>query len=113
MDNLYNFENARDIICGECCVIQEDGSYCNNCPVELTYRELLDEKLGTDFPTPYTVHAVDSGPYLRDKEKWLARRHRKGDIKAKRQKVKVRKKDTGYLKDNRCTTRRKEALIKN
>ena len=108
MDKLYNFEYCMNEVCGEC--IWED---CGHCPVTRTYRRMLDEELGEDFPTPITVHAIDSPDFQHNREKWLARRHRKGDVKAKRQKVEVRKRDTGHLKDNRCTTRRKEALIKN
>lgn len=105
MDKLYNFEHCMDEVCGEC--NQQD---CGHCHVMRTYRRMLDEEFGEDFPTPITIHAIDSPDFQRNQEKWLARRHRKGDVKAKRQKIKVRRKDTGYLKDNRCTTRRKEAL---
>lgn len=105
MDKLYNFEHCMDEVCGEC--IWED---CDTCPVFSTYRRMLDKEFGEDFPTPITIHAIDSPEFQHNQEKWLARRHRKGDFKAKRQKVVVRQKDTGYLKDNRCTTRRKEAL---
>lgn len=106
MDDLFVFEEAMDEICGEC----TGPNKCSECPLNHTYRRLLDEEFGEDFPTPYTVHAEDSFAFNRDKEKWLARRHRKADVKAKRQKVKVHLKDTGHLKENRCTIRRKEAL---
>ena len=105
MDNLYKFETFRDEVCWECLFAD-----CDDCPVEKTYRRLLDEEYGEDFDTPMTTHSIDAPQFNENPEKWLARRHRKGDFKAKAraQRVIPRKKDTGYLKDNRSTTRRKE-----
>ena len=104
MSDLYKFETYREEICGECLF-----ATCDTCPVEQTYRKLLDEEYGEDFHTPMTVHSVDSKQFQENLEKWLARRHGKGDFKAKARKQRVipRKKDTGYLKDNMSTTRRK------
>ncbi len=106
-DKLYIFEVHRDQVCSIC-----EYYECDECPVEKEYRKLLDEEFGKDFPTPMTIHAIDSDCFTTNPEKWLARRHRKGDVraKAKARKVIVRQKDTGHLKDNRSTTRRKAAL---
>lgn len=104
MDDLYKFETYKEEVCGECLFAN-----CKNCPVEQTYRALLDREYGEDFDTPMTTHSVDAPQFNENPEKWLARRHRKGDFKAKAraQRVIPHKKDTGYLKDNRSTTRRK------
>lgn len=107
METLYTYENAREVICGECHAIYP----CEACPVEIEYRALLDEEFGKDFPTPITAHAIDSYEFYHDTEKWLARRHRKNDIKAKKAKVKVRKRDTGFLSDNYSTVRRKDKMF--
>lgn len=106
-NRLYEYENARETICSEC---TKDPDDCEYCVIEQTYRTLMDEELGEDFPNHVFIHAEDSPAYKANPEKWLARRHRKGDVRAKARKVVVRKKDTGHLKDNRCTTRRKERM---
>lgn len=105
MSDLYKFETYREEICAECLFFMN----CKNCPIEQTYRALLDEEYGEDFCTPVVPHSIDAPQFNENPEKWLARRHRKGDIRAKAraQRVVPRKKDTGYLKDNRSTTRRK------
>lgn len=107
MDDLYKFETYKEEVCGECLFAN-----CKNCPVEQTYRALLDREYGEDFDTPMTTHSVDAPQFNENPEKWLARRHRKGDFKAKAraQRVIPRKKDTGYLKDNRSTIRRKNKM---
>ena len=109
MDRLYEYENAKEVICHECTRSPID---CEYCVVEQIYRTVMNEELGEDFPDHLFVHAEDSPIYKANPEKWLARRHRKGDVraKAKMQKVIVHKKDTGHLKDNRCTTRRKNKM---
>ena len=108
-DQLYDFEEAKEIICLRCVMPLNDYD-CFDCPVAKTYRELLNEEFGPDFPNHVFAHAKDSPTYKANPEKWLARRHRKGDVRAKARKVVVRKKDTGHLKDNRCTTRRKNKM---
>lgn len=107
IDKLYDFEVHREHLCSICRYFE-----CDECPVEKEYRKLLDEEFGDDFPTPMTIHAIDSDCFTINPEKWLARRHRKGKVraKAKAQKVVVRQKDTGHLKENRSTTRRRAAL---
>lgn len=106
-DKLYEFEVHRESLCSIC-----EYYECEGCPVEKEYRKLLDEEFGEDFPTPMVIHAIDSDCFRYNPEKWLARRHRKNDVrvKARSKRVIVRKKDTGHLKDNRCTTRRKAAM---
>lgn len=107
MDRLYEYENARETICSEC---QENPLNCEWCIVEQIYRTVMNEELGEDFPNHVFIHAEDSPTDRANPEKWRARRHRKGDVRAKARKVVVRKKDTGHLKDNRCTTRRKDKM---
>lgn len=55
MDKLYNFEHCMDEVCGEC--VWED---CEYCYVMQAYRKMLDEEFEEDFPTPITIHAIDS-----------------------------------------------------